>query len=141
MNFWHTCVKWQYLQVFFSFFQILIFWVVRVVKGHKIAQKDKNLCLLRLISHEPYIIWPSFVVHKCRLIISTGGVFLLFYFFKIFIFSVVRRVKEQKMTRNDKKLCLLHFISLEPYIIWSWFIVHMYKRIISPGVFYIFSKF
>ena len=33
------------------------------------------------------------------------------------------------MTHNDKK---------GPYIIWSWFMVHMCKRIISPGVFYIF---
>ena len=116
-DFWHTCVKQQYLQVLFSFFQILIFWVVRVVKGQKIAQKDKNLRLLCLTYHEPYTIWPSPVVHKCKLILSTGKVFLLFYFFKVFIFSVVRRVKGQKMARNDKKPCLLHFISLEPYII------------------------
>ena len=36
---------------------------------------------------------------------------------------------------------LSRIISQEPYIIWSWFVVHMCKRIISPGVFYIFPKF
>ena len=40
-----------------------------------------------------------------------------------------------------KKNCPSHFISQEPYIIWSWFMVFMCKRIISPGIFYIFSKF
>ena len=42
------------------------------------------------------------------------------------------------MAQNDKTLCPLHFISQEPYIIWSWFmVVHLCKGIISPGVFYI----
>ena len=36
---------------------------------------------------------------------------------------------------------LSRIISQEPYIIWSWFVLHMCKRIISPGVFYIFPKF
>ena len=62
---------------------------------------------------------------------------VFFYFFKIFIFSVVRRVKWQKITHNDKKLCLLLSISQELYIMWSWFMVHMCKRVISLGVFYV----
>ena len=70
--------------------------------------------------------------------ISPGA---FFYFFKILIFWVVRMVKGQKMAQNDKKNCPSHFISQEPYIIWSWFMVFMCKRIISPGIFYIFSKF
>ena len=64
-----------------------------------------------------------------------------FHFFKILIFWVVRSVKGQKMAHNDKKLCRLLVISQEPYIIWSWSMVHKCKRIISLGVFYIFSKF
>ena len=54
----------------------MIIWVVRRrgigssgegdVKGQKIAQNDKKLCLPHLISQEPYIIWSSFVVQKCK---------------------------------------------------------------------------
>ena len=33
-NLWGTCVKWWYLQGYFSFFEVLIFWAVRWVKGH-----------------------------------------------------------------------------------------------------------
>ena len=35
---------------------------------------------------------------------------------------------------------MLHLISQEPYIIWSSFVVHICKRIISTGVFYIFFR-
>ena len=71
---------------------------------------------------------------------------LLFSFFDIFILWAVRRgggggKTAKKWPRMNKKLCLLHFIPQEPYIIWFWFMVHMSKRIISPTVFYIFSKF
>ena len=121
----------------FSFFFFFEIWFSGLL-GQKIAQKDKKLCLLCLVSHEPYIIWSSFLVHNCKMIIYPGGIF---YFFKFFIFSIVRRVKGLKIAHNDKKICLLHFISQEPYIIWSSFMVHMCKKIISLVVFYIFSKF
>ena len=62
---------------FFYFFKTLIFQVVRRVKGQKMAQNDKKLCLSCLISQEPYIIWSSFMVHMCNRIISPG-------FFKIY---------------------------------------------------------
>ena len=64
-----------------------------------------------------------------------------FHFFKILIFMVVRRVKGKKIVQNDKKFCLSCCISKEPYIIWLAFMVHLCKPIISPGVFFIFSKF
>ena len=52
-------------------------------------------------------------------------------------------VKGEKMTDNDKKLCPLHSMSQEPYIIWLSFLVHICKMVISPSVFFfvIFSKF
>ena len=56
-------------------------------------------------------------------------------------FWVVMGLKQQKMVQNDKKILLLHTISQEPYIIWLSFMVHMCKMIISPGVFFSFSKF
>ena len=40
-DFWYTCVKWWNLQLLFSFFKILIFWVVKRVKGQEMAQNDK----------------------------------------------------------------------------------------------------
>ena len=65
---------------------------------------------------------------------------LFLHFFKILVFGVNRRVKEQKMAQNDKKLCLSHSISQEAYITWSWFLIHM-CRMISLTIFFIFSKF
>ena len=64
-DFWYNSIKWWYLLAFFSFFKILMFRVVRGVKGQKMAQNDKKL-LLHLISQEPYIIWSSFMVHTCK---------------------------------------------------------------------------
>ena len=83
-----------------------------------------KFCLLRLISQEQYIMQLLFVVHKCKMIISPG----VFLFFKILILGLVWRVKGQKMAQNDKKLCPLYFKSQEPYMIWSWFRIHMCKR-------------
>ena len=77
------------------------------------------------------------LMHK--MIISPG--FFFFFFKKTLIFWIVRRVIGQKMAQNDKTLRSLHFISQEPYIIWSWFMVHMCKRIISPEFFSFFQNF
>ena len=41
--------------------------------------------------------------------------YFYFYFFDIFIFRAVTRVKGQKMAQDDKKFCLLHSMSQEPY--------------------------
>ena len=69
--------------VSFHFFKILIFWVVKGVKEQKMAENDKQFCLLYSISHEPYIIWLSFLVHICKMIISSG----VFFIFSKFSFS------------------------------------------------------
>ena len=45
------------------------------------------------------------------------------------------------MAQNDRNFCPLYSIFQEPYIIWWLFMVHMCKMIISPGVFFMFSKF
>ena len=69
------------------------------------TQDEKKICLLQLISEEPYIVWLSFMVNKCKMIsffLKKNG----FYFSKILIFWVVRRVKGQKMAENDIKICL-----------------------------------
>ena len=73
--------------VFFIFFKVWFFGLwVRGVKGHKMFQDDKNFCLLPLLSQEPYIIWLSFMVRLCKMIISPSS---FFHFFQISIFRVV----------------------------------------------------
>ena len=47
--------------------------------------------------------------------------------------------KGQKVAQNDKKVCLSHSLSQEPYIIWLWFLVHMFKMMISPANFSFFK--
>ena len=75
-NFWYTYI--------FIFFKMLIFWIVRQVKGQKMVQHEKK-CLSHSISQEPFIIWLSFVVHKCKMIISLGLCFIFskFWFFRL----------------------------------------------------------
>ena len=103
------------------------------------TQDEKKICLLQLISEEPYIVWLSFMVNKCKMIsffLKKNG----FYFSKILIFWVVRRVKGQKMAENDIKN-LSHSMSQELYFIWLWFLVHMCKVMISPAFFFPFFSF
>ena len=120
---------------FFHFFKILIFPVVRGIKGQKAVQNDKKIlsvalhisgtirgvkgkkrsrmtksCLLRSISQELYIIWLSFMVEMGKMIISPGV--------KILIFQVFQGLNGQIIGQNDKYFCLLHLIFQEPYIIW-----------------------
>ena len=68
-DFWYTFVKWWYLQVFFSFFFFLYFLF------KKWPKMTKKMCLLQLISQKPYIIWLSFIVPLCKMIISPGAFF------------------------------------------------------------------
>ena len=119
------------------FSKILIFWIHKGLKGQKMVQNDKKLCLLCSISQEPYIIWLSFMVQMCKIIISP----VAFLNFKILIFQIVRGLKMQKAAQNDKKFCLSCSVSQEPYIIWLWFLLHMCKMMISPVNLFIFQNF
>ena len=40
------------------------------------VQNDKKFCPSPSISQEPYIIWLSFMVHMCKMIISLGVLFI-----------------------------------------------------------------
>ena len=96
-NFWYTCLKWWYLQLFF-------------------------------------------LLHLCKMMISPG---VFFIFVKFWFFRLLGRggVKGQKMTQNEKWLHASRTISQDQYSIWSWFLVHLCKVMISPVVFFIFFKF
>ena len=73
--------------------------------------------------------------HTCVKGIFSQGIFF-FFFFKILIFWVVRGVKEPEMTQNDK-----NFVYCAPYLrnhtmpYDCAFMVHLCKRIKSPGTF------
>ena len=62
------------------------------------------------------------------------------HFSKNLIFWVISGLKGKKWPWMTK-LCLSHSISQEAYIIWSWFLVHLCKVMISPASFLIFLKF
>ena len=112
--------------VFLFFFFILSkFWFSRFLGGSKRKKiVHKKLCSLHLVSKEPYIICLSFLVHKCKVMISPG------FFFQNFDFSV----KGQRMVQNEERFCLLNTISQEPYIIWSSFVVDKCKMIILQNL-------
>ena len=102
------------------------------------VQNDEKFCSSCSISQEPCIMWLSFMIHICKIIILP---IIFFHFFKIFILWVFRGVKGQKMVQNDKKFCLLCLVSQEPYVIWLSFMLHQCKMITTPVGFFIFSKF
>ena len=63
------------------------------------------------------------------------------YFFLILIFWAVWGLKEQKIAQNEKKqLDLSRAKSQEQYCIWSWFLVNVFKMMISPGAFFLFFE-
>ena len=82
---------------YFCFFKILIFWVVRGVKGQKMVQ-NKKTCLPCPISQETYILF-SFMVHMCKMIISMD---IFFIFFKILIFQIVSGKRAKNSPKWEK---------------------------------------
>ena len=65
---------------------------------------------------------------------------LFSFFFFILVFWSVKEVKGQKIAQNDKKFCLLCFIS-QKSCMWLSFMLHLCEIIIFSGIFFIFSKF
>ena len=88
-----------------------------------------------LISQEPFLIWSSFVVQKCKMIISPGFFFISskFWFFRLLGGSKGKNGPKWQKNSNS--------VSQELYLLWLWLLVQMCKRTISPGIFYFFSFF
>ena len=61
----------------------MIFWVVRGVKGQKIAQNRKEQ-LSCIVSQEQCGIWSWVLVHLCKMMLSPG---VFFHFLKVLIFQ------------------------------------------------------
>ena len=98
----------------------MIFRFVSGVKGQKTVQNDIKFFLSRFISQETYIIWLSFMVQLCKMIIPLG-VFIIFSKFRLFGLS--------------------RLVSQELYVTCFPFMIHLCKMIISPEVLFSFSKF
>ena len=75
-DFLYTCVKWWYLQVFFS--SLGCYRGGGSVKGQKMVQNKKKFCLLCFISKESYIIWFSFMVLMFKTIVAPCSFFSSF---------------------------------------------------------------
>ena len=134
---WCICVKWWYLQAFFFFFIFRKFWFFGLLerKSGKNDPKLKKILfvvvnVLRTIHHMIALYWTS--------VSNDNYSRVSFHFFKIFIIRVARWVKVQKRVQNYYPSCS---ISQESCIIWFSFMVLMCKLIISPGMFFSFSKF
>ena len=89
--------------VFFNF-SILILQVVRGLKGQKMAQNDKNFCLLHFMFQKPYMIF-IYGTHVC--IKGKYHQAFFFFFFKILVFRIIiggglcgKRAKKAQMTRK-----------------------------------------
>ena len=72
-NFWYSCVKWWHLQMLFSFFKK--FYFSRVLGGNmaKNGQRwQKILSHSHSVYLELYLIWLWFLVHLCKMMISSA---------------------------------------------------------------------
>ena len=124
-----------------SVFRVVFRILPQLYERAKMVQNDKQLCLLCSISLEPYIVWLSFMVHKCYAMIISPGIFFL-QFFKILIFCVVMRGggKGGERAKNCPKWQQILSVTLH-IIIWSSFMLDLYKVTISSSVFFNFWKF
>ena len=105
--------------VFLNFLKIFIFGVVSGVEGHKMVQNDKNILSVAL--HISETIHHMIVIYGT--LVETNNISrCFFHFFKILILQIVSGLKGQEMAQNDKKFCLSHSVSQEPYII---FVTHV----------------
>ena len=59
----------------------------------------------------------------------------------LFFWQSKNKTLFERGVQNDKNICLSHSTSQEPYMIWLSLLVHKSKMMISPSIFFIFSKF
>ena len=128
-----------------------------IVIRKKIIRWGSHFCMSLFPSIPPSVTHYIFsgIVHHLIIIFGTHMqnndiVRCFFHFFKILIFWAVRGqqwttispTKGQQIAQKEKwQLHLSCTISQEQYSIWSWFLIHLCKMIISPGIFLIFLNF
>ena len=124
--------------VFFIFSKFWFSWLLVGLKWQTMVENDKKLCLSHSISEEPYIIWLSFMVHMCKMVISPG---VFFHFHKIFIFQIVRGVKGQNLVQNNKKFSVTLQISGTIHHMNVIYGTHMWNNNISRYFFHFWKNF
>ena len=110
--------------------------VVGVKKEQNIVQNNKKFCPLGLLYQEPYIMWLSFILHMCVMIISPDNFSISkFWFFRLLGW------KGKKLSKMAKASVFhtLYFRNHISYDLHLWYTC-MYKKIISPDLFCIFFK-
>ena len=122
---------------FFHFLKIFIFHIVRWVKGPKKVQNDKKVCPSHFISQEPYIIWLSFMVQMCKMIISPGAFSVLEFWSSKW--SGGWKGKKWPKMKNISVSHALHFRNHISYDVHLWHTC-MCKSIISLDIFFIFVQ-
>ena len=127
--------------VFFIFVKFCVFWVLRGIKGQKTVQNDKKFCPSCSVSQEPYMIWLSFKVYMCKMVISSGKFFISA---KVCFFGVVKMQKGKKKSspKWQKILSIALYISgtipamivIYGTLVWndntSWQFSHFWKILI-----------
>ena len=105
-----------HLHAFFSFSKLWFFGLFGGGGGgkrQKWSKMTKN-CLLHSIFQEPYIIWLSFMVHTCKVIISSGIIFIFSDFLFFELLGGWKGGKWSKMTKNYV-CCTLYFRNRASY--------------------------
>ena len=119
---------------FITQFKIEFLWPFtgcRKVLGKMPDTQNENNYISCAISLEQYIADDHDFCYTCLKWWYLQGFFHFWFLF----FRVLGGKRAKNCPRWLKKFCLLNFIPQELYIIWSWLMVHMCKRIICPGVF------
>ena len=129
----HMCI---FTILKFRFSKLSVGW-----KGKKKPKKTKNFvcCTLYFRNHISYDLYLWYTCMYKRIIPPNIFFHLLSKFWFLGSLESVGVVIGQKMAENDKKFCLSHCMSQEPYIIWLWFLVYMCKMMISPANFLFFK--
>ena len=100
--FWFMVLMWKMIISPGCFFIFSKFWFSGLLEGKRAKNSPKWQKIMSVTLDI------SGTIHHMISYIISPGIFLIF--FKILILWVLRRVKVQRMTENDKKLCPLHFI-------------------------------
>ena len=87
-----------------------------LVKEQKTVQNDENFFLSYSISQEPYIIWLSFMVHICKMIISPSVAFIFSKFWFLGSSGGWKGKKQSKITNNVCRVLYLNHKSYDCHL-------------------------
>ena len=124
------------------------------IKFKKKKKRDLELFSLPHFSHNFWrkiffllytINWPGYIVWLPLLYEILGNISQIFWFFGLLGRRGRGKRTKTSQTKSSPKLKIKNYmscvISQEQYSAWSWFLGHLCKMMISPDLFFIFSKF